>query len=47
MTARLAFDHVGKSFPGVVALDDVSFTVAAGEVRACARRRGCASRRRR
>ena len=34
MTARLAFDHVGKSFPGVVALDDVSFTVAAGEVRA-------------
>ena len=34
MTARLAFADVGKSFPGVVALDGVSFTVAAGEVRA-------------
>ncbi|WP_267433488.1 L-arabinose ABC transporter ATP-binding protein AraG [Sphingomonas sp. GM_Shp_1] len=34
MSERLRFDHVGKRFPGVVALDDISFTVAAGEVRA-------------
>ena len=34
MTAVIAFDCVGKVFPGVVALDAVSFTVAAGEVRA-------------
>lgn len=34
MTARLTFDRVGKSFPGVVALDEISFTVAPGEVRA-------------
>lgn len=34
MSAVLAFDAVGKTFPGVVALDGVSFTVAAGEVRA-------------
>lgn len=30
----MAFHDVGKTFPGVVALDAVSFTVAAGEVRA-------------
>jgi L-arabinose transport system ATP-binding protein len=34
VTARLAYDRVGKRFPGVVALDDVSFSVGAGEVRA-------------
>lgn len=34
MSERLRFDHVGKRFPGVVALDAISFTVAAGEVRA-------------
>jgi L-arabinose transport system ATP-binding protein len=34
MTALLGFDRVGKRFPGVVALDDVSFSVGAGEVRA-------------
>jgi L-arabinose transport system ATP-binding protein len=34
MTTRLSFDGVGKHFPGVIALDDVSFTVARGEVRA-------------
>lgn len=34
MTPTIAFEHVGKVFPGVVALDDVSFSVAAGEVRA-------------
>ncbi len=34
MTELIAFDHVGKTFPGVVALDDVSFAVRAGEVRA-------------
>ncbi|WP_404366618.1 ATP-binding cassette domain-containing protein [Sphingomonas sp. MMS24-J45] len=34
MSAVIAFDAVGKTFPGVVALDAVSFTVAAGEVRA-------------
>ena len=34
MTALLAYERVGKRFPGVVALDDVSFSVAAGEVRA-------------
>jgi L-arabinose transport system ATP-binding protein len=31
---RLAFRGVGKRFPGVVALDGVTFSVAAGEVRA-------------
>jgi L-arabinose transport system ATP-binding protein len=34
MTALLAYDRVGKRFPGVVALDEVSFAVAPGEVRA-------------
>ena len=34
MTAVIAFERVGKVFPGVVALDAVSFSVAAGEVRA-------------
>lgn len=34
MTPMIAFHKVGKTFPGVVALHDVSFTVAAGEVRA-------------
>ena len=34
MSALLAYAGVGKRFPGVVALDDVSFSVAAGEVRA-------------
>ncbi len=34
MTASLSFAGVGKRFPGVIALDDVSFSVAAGEVRA-------------
>jgi L-arabinose transport system ATP-binding protein len=34
MTALLEFRDVGKVFPGVVALDHVSFSVAAGEVRA-------------
>lgn len=30
----IEFDHVTKAFPGVVALDDVSFTVSPGEVHA-------------
>jgi L-arabinose transport system ATP-binding protein len=34
VSAMIAFRQVGKTFPGVVALDGVSFTVAAGEVRA-------------
>jgi len=34
MTGRIAFHDVGKVFPGVVALDGVSFSVAGGEVRA-------------
>jgi L-arabinose transport system ATP-binding protein len=34
MTVRLSYDGVGKRFPGVIALDGVSFSVAAGEVRA-------------
>ncbi|PZT94322.1 ATP-binding cassette domain-containing protein [Sphingomonas sp.] len=34
MSERLRFDGVGKTFPGVVALDGVSFTVGAGELRA-------------
>ncbi len=34
MTALLAYQGVGKTFPGVVALDGVSFSVAGGEVRA-------------
>ena len=34
MTALLAYQGVGKTFPGVVALDGVSFSVASGEVRA-------------
>lgn len=34
MSALLAFEGVSKSFPGVRALDDVSFAVAPGEVRA-------------
>lgn len=34
MTALLQFDQVGKSFPGVRALDGVTFSVAAGEIRA-------------
>jgi L-arabinose transport system ATP-binding protein len=32
--ARLAFESVGKRFPGVVALDGVSLTLADGEIRA-------------
>jgi L-arabinose transport system ATP-binding protein len=34
MTALLAYQGVGKTFPGVVALDGMSFSVARGEVRA-------------
>jgi L-arabinose transport system ATP-binding protein len=34
MTPLIAFRNVGKTFPGVVALDGVSFAIAAGEVRA-------------
>src|ERR1700761_4348936 len=34
MSSLIAYAGVGKRFPGVVALDDVSFSVAAGEVRA-------------
>jgi len=34
MSALLTYDRVGKRFPGVVALDEVSFAVAPGEVRA-------------
>ncbi|NJC09474.1 L-arabinose ABC transporter ATP-binding protein AraG [Polymorphobacter fuscus] len=34
MTALLEYAGVGKVFPGVVALDGVSFTVAGGEIRA-------------
>ncbi|MET0309170.1 MAG: L-arabinose ABC transporter ATP-binding protein AraG [Sphingomonas sp.] len=34
MTISLTFDAVGKRFPGVIALDQVSFSVAGGEVRA-------------
>lgn len=34
MSALIAFDRVRKEFPGVVALDDVSFAVAPGEIRA-------------
>ncbi len=34
MSTGLEFRGVGKVFPGVVALDDVSFSVAGGEVRA-------------
>lgn len=34
MTAALEFRGVGKQFPGVRALDDVSFVVSGGEVRA-------------
>lgn len=34
MSARISFSRVGKRFPGVKALDDVSFTVEAGEIRA-------------
>ena len=30
----LSAQRVSKTFPGVIALDDVSFTVAAGEVNA-------------
>ncbi|TPG14210.1 ATP-binding cassette domain-containing protein [Sphingomonas koreensis] len=33
MSALLSFRGVGKRFPGVVALDDVSFSVAPGEIR--------------
>jgi len=32
--ARLSFEGVGKRFPGVVALDNVSLTLADGEIRA-------------
>ena len=32
MTSLLAFESIGKSFPGVRALSDVSFTVDAGRV---------------
>ena len=34
MSALIAYAQVGKVFPGVVALDGVSFSVAGGEVRA-------------
>jgi L-arabinose transport system ATP-binding protein len=34
MSALIAYEGVGKVFPGVVALDGVSFSVAGGEVRA-------------
>ena len=34
MSALIAYRGVGKVFPGVVALDGVSFSVAGGEVRA-------------
>ncbi|WP_019832121.1 L-arabinose ABC transporter ATP-binding protein AraG [Sphingomonas sp. PR090111-T3T-6A] len=34
MSALIAYNGVGKVFPGVVALDGVSFSVAGGEVRA-------------
>jgi L-arabinose transport system ATP-binding protein len=34
MSALIAYQGVGKVFPGVVALDGVSFSVAGGEVRA-------------
>ena len=34
MTALLEYAAVGKVFPAVVALQDVSFSVAGGEVRA-------------
>ena len=34
MTALLAYQGVGKTFPGVIALDGVSFSVTSGEVRA-------------
>jgi len=41
MTALLEYAAVGKVFPAVVALQDVSFSVAGGEVRASwAKRRG-------
>lgn len=33
-TPRLSFEGVGKRFPGVIALDDVSLTLADGEIRA-------------
>src|SRR5664279_5980088 len=32
MTSLLAFESIGKTFPGVRALSDVSFTVSAGRV---------------
>ena len=30
----VAFDSIGKAYPGVVALQDISFSIAAGEVHA-------------
>jgi ABC-type sugar transport system ATPase subunit len=33
-TPAVAFERIGKAFPGVVALDDISFSIAVGEIHA-------------